>query len=107
MKQELEACGCLIRTKQKWNVEPGKYHVNSSGLKIISAADGLGPVAFAVEEHANLIAAAPELLESLKNAHSCLVAFKFIPGDRNSWEDHDEEVLSDVVAAIAKATGAV
>ena len=101
MKQELEACGCLIRTKQKWNVEPGKYHVNSSGLKIISAADGLGPVAFAVEEHANLIAAAPELLEVLNlcegNISSLLAANH--PKVYGEW-------LNAVRNVIAKATGA-
>ena len=95
MKQELEACGCLIRTKQKWNVEPGKHHVNSSGLKIISAADGLGPVAFVVEDQAELVAAAPELLEV---ARGIIVddMLQYLPA----------EYVAKVRAAIAKATGA-
>ena len=93
MKQELEACGCLIRNKQEWNVEPGKHHVNSSGLKIISAADGLGPVAFVVEDQAALVAAAPELLDALEEAESVLRRIGC-------------DVTADMArTAIAKATG--
>lgn len=47
-----------------------------------------------------------ELLEALKLAKNSLVAFKFMPGHGNSWEEHDEENLKSVDAAITKAEAA-
>ena len=44
-----------------------------------------------------------ELLEALQLAKNSLVAFKFMPGQGNSWEDHDEENLKSVDAAINKS----
>ena len=96
---------------------PGPWKVDGTGMSVYSANERLdfAPMVAAacgnekslsqLRADARLIAAAPEMLEALKLAQSCLVAFKFIPGDRNSWEDYDESALSDVVAAIAKATG--
>lgn len=54
---------------------------------------------------ARLIAAAPMLLEALQHAKDSLVAFKFMPGDNNAWEDHDEATLRAVDAALDAATG--
>lgn len=42
-----------------------------------------------------------QLLEALQRAKNSLVAFKFVPGERNAWEDHDEANLEAVNAAIA------
>ena len=36
------------------------------------------------------------LLEALKRAKDSLVAFKFVPGDANRWEESDEENLAAV-----------
>lgn len=44
-----------------------------------------------------------ELLEALKRAKDSLVAFKFVPGDANRWEESDEENLAAVNSAIAAA----
>lgn len=42
-----------------------------------------------------------ELLESLQCAKNSLVAFKFLPGDANRWEESDEANLAAVDRAIA------
>ena len=44
-----------------------------------------------------------ELLKALKRAKDSLVAFKFVPGDANRWEESDEENLAAVNSAIAAA----
>lgn len=44
-----------------------------------------------------------QLLEALKRAKDSLVAFKFLPGDANRWEESDEENLAAVNSAIAAA----
>ena len=43
------------------------------------------------------------LLEALKRAKGKLVAFKFIPGEANRWEESDEEALAAIDSAIAAA----
>lgn len=57
------------------------------------------------EEIKRLRAINAELLEALEMARDSLVAFKFMPGQNNAWEDHDETHLAMVNAAIAEATG--
>lgn len=52
-----------------------------------------------------LIEAAPDMLEALRQAKNSLVAFKLMPGPCNAWEVHDEANLKAVDEAIAKATG--
>ena len=47
-----------------------------------------------------------ELLKALKRAKDSLVAFKFVPGDANRWEESDEENLAAVNSAIAAAADA-
>ena len=44
-----------------------------------------------------------QLLDALKNARSSLAGFKFIPGESNAWEPHDEQALADADEAIAAA----
>lgn len=74
--------------------------------------DGFESVPFAACKHfdqeanARLIVSAPEMLQALQLAKNSLVAFKFMPGPGNAWEDHDEANLQAVDAAIAKATQA-
>ena len=46
---------------------------------------------------------ADELLKALQLAKNSLVAFKFMPGANNAWEDHDEDNLKAVDAAIEAA----
>lgn len=41
------------------------------------------------------------LLDALQAAKATLVAFKFIRGDANCWEPHDEDHLTKVDAAIS------
>ena len=48
-----------------------------------------------------------DLLEALKRAKDSLVAFKFLPGDANRWEESDEENLAAVNSAIARAEAAL
>lgn len=47
-----------------------------------------------------------ELLEAMKRAKDSLVAFKFVPGDANRWEESDEENLAAVNSAVARAESA-
>ncbi|MGR2678680.1 hypothetical protein [Chromobacterium haemolyticum] len=47
-----------------------------------------------------------QLLEALKLARNSLVAFKFVPGQSNTWEAHDEDHLRTVNSAIAAAKAA-
>lgn len=71
-------------------------------------AQGHKRLEFAAEviaAHERIRDAAPDLLAALQLAKDSLVAFKFIPGAGNAWEDHDEANLQAVDAAIAKATG--
>ena len=43
------------------------------------------------------------LLYALKRAKGTLVAFKFIPGEANRWEESDEEALVAIDSAVAEA----
>lgn len=53
-----------------------------------------------------LHAAAPELLEALKHAHTSLRTFSdHVPDDEKGWTSYDSEVLTSLEAAIAKAEG--
>lgn len=96
---------------------PGEWDVNQFSdldgdfhVQVVLKSNGC-PLAHMYEcgsetkANARLIAAAPELLEALQAAKNSLVAFKFLPGHGNAWEDSDEENLQAVDAAIAKATG--
>jgi hypothetical protein len=58
------------------------------------------------QANARIMASALDLLEALKSAKNTLVAFKFLPGPSNAWEEHDEAALQAVDAAIAKAEAA-
>ena len=65
-------------TPGPWMVEHGgPKPVQSNALYIVSADDGLGPVAFATTANARLIAAAPELAATLdqisRHAHAATV----------------------------------
>lgn len=53
------------------------------------------------EARAQLMTAAPDLLEALKFALECLT------GEKNGWQRgwHDEEPYSNIAQAIKKATG--
>ena len=54
--------------------------------------------------NACLIAAAPELLEALKHAHTSLRTFSdHVPDDEKGWTSYDSEVLTSLEDAIAKA----
>lgn len=48
-----------------------------------------------------------DLLEALKCAKNSLVAFKFLPGDANRWEESDEANLAAVDRGIARAEAAM
>ena len=48
-----------------------------------------------------------DLLEAMKRAKGKLVAFKFIPGEANRWEESDEEALAAIDSAIARAEAAL
>lgn len=49
----------------KWHIEPGLKTIQTQA-RVISADDGLGPVAFATTGYAHLVVAAPEPLEALQ-----------------------------------------
>jgi hypothetical protein len=89
---------------------PGPWHVSMSGAyqRVYAKNDG-GEIAVAemrslagyrphweTKANANLIAAAPELLEALK---------AYVANDANQQLD-DDEMYANAVAAIRKATGA-
>lgn len=42
------------------------------------------------------------LIEALRAAKNTLVAFKFLPGEANRWEEHDEDNLALVDTALAQ-----
>lgn len=50
-------------TKGPWVVEAGGPRLINTHARVISAADGLGPVAYATGENARLIASAPRMYE--------------------------------------------
>lgn len=47
-----------------------------------------------------------QMLAALKQAKNSLLAFKLMPGQSNAWEEHDEENLVAINAAIAAAEAA-
>jgi hypothetical protein len=55
------------------------------------------------EANARLIAAAPEMLEALESAESCIVTFVAV----NGWPEPNgsRDILNEVQAAIARAKG--
>jgi hypothetical protein len=77
------------------------------GLSLPKSSQSIADKAAA--ELRRLYALNGELLEALQLAKNSLIAFKFMPGQGimpgqgNSWEDHDEENLKSVDAAITKA----
>lgn len=105
-------------TPGEWIVKPWAVcdkdgAIDSCGTQVVARlpnGDEVGIFSSAVEgddlADLHLIAAAPKLLEALQKAKNSLVAFKFMPGPGNAWEDSDEANLNAVDAAIAKATGA-
>lgn len=57
-------------------------------------------------EDARLIAAAPELLEALKEAHRALMFYEWYNNPKSGWASSDNVTVRGMVdAAIAKATG--
>jgi hypothetical protein len=54
------------------------------------------------EKHSGLRADEREALEAAKNS---LVAFKFMPGPNNAWEEHDEQNLQLVESALTSEQG--
>jgi len=80
-------------TPGPWMVEHGgPKPVQSNALYIVSADDGLGPVAFATTANARLIAAAPDLLAALEKA-----------ADYMGEMGYPEDILEHARAALAKA----
>ncbi|MDE2098916.1 MAG: hypothetical protein KGL39_16805 [Patescibacteria group bacterium] len=78
-------------TPGPWTIEAGGAKLIQTTCMVISADDGLGPVAYTTKDNARLIAAAPELLAALN-------AMLSNPNDPRCWANGR--------AAIAKATGA-
>ena len=81
-----------------WQIESGGARLINTQAHVISASDGLGPVAYSTGSNARLIAAAPDLLEALQHI------------ERLSRKANDSMVnvpamLGNIArAAIAKAT---
>jgi len=92
-------------TPGPWTIESKEKRINTTAL-IISASDGLGPVAFATKANACAIAALPDLLEAAKN-----VLWKLNHNgdpDINPGPvkiDRDDVVIRHLQAALAKAEG--
>ncbi len=85
------------RTPGPWSIESmTARHVNTNAI-VISADDGLGPVAYSTTANAKLICAAPELLAALQDLLK--VASVRIDDPRIAQWDAAR-------AAIDKATGA-
>lgn len=89
-------------TPGPWHVEPGKKPVNTD-CRIISASDGLGPVAFATDENARLIAAAPTQHDVLCRAYKLLANVTHQWPGRHTPEG--QKLLVDMRDAIALGDG--
>lgn len=96
-------------TKGPWVVEAGGPRLVNTHACVISAADGLGPVAYSTREYARLVAAAPDLLAACQAQHHAidvlmarLIALdpEFMPTKSTIWP-----ALVAGSDAIAKATG--
>ncbi len=86
-------------TPGPWAIESmSAKHVNTHAI-VISADDGLGPVAYATSANARLIAAAPTMLLALRRA---VLALAFASETSKAMRD-DYEFISKV---IEEATGA-
>jgi hypothetical protein len=86
---------------------PWRYWHEDGYCGELNAPNGSLIAAFESEPHeanARLIAAAPDLLEALQNAHALLQATLFIIND-NEARDIAKQQLDANRAAIAKATG--
>lgn len=104
-------------TPGEWVVKSWTEHdkagaIESCGDQVVARlpnGDEVGIFTTALEGESladlRLIAAAPDMAAALQLAKNSLVAFKFMPGPGNAWEDSDEANLQAVDAAIAKATG--
>lgn len=88
-----EVCGQFVRTSFRHG-EPG-----AAGLMIADVRFGIWPPA-QHEANARLIAAAPALLEALKLAREICE-----DAEKDTYMDVPEEVLSQIDAALAQATG--
>lgn len=85
-------------TKGPWVVEAGGPRLVNTHACVISAGDGLGPVAYSTREYAHLIAAAPDMLKALRRA---VLALAFAAESSEAMRDD----YNAVSAAITKATG--
>jgi hypothetical protein len=85
-------------TPGKWEVEKGGARLIQTTACVISANDGLGPVAYATTINAQLIAASPDLIKALR------IVSPLIPAMLNfAWINEKE--AESIRAAIAKAEG--
>jgi hypothetical protein len=97
-------------TPGPWIVNDDDTGMNDSGTiesqsGVVIAPDIYGKNSKEAEANARLIASAPELLETLKHAHTSLRTFsKSVPKREQDWTFFDSDVLEAIENAIAKAT---
>ncbi len=82
-------------TPGPWQIESGGARLINTQAHVISASDGLGPVAYSTGSNARLIAAAPDLLEALQ---------RMVAAWGSGFDEGDSPSLDKARAAIAKAT---
>lgn len=57
-----------MHTKGPWTIEPGGERLIHTKALVVSAGDGLGPVAFVTRDNAPLVVAAPDMYAALAYA---------------------------------------
>lgn len=90
-------------TKGPWVVEAGGPRLINTHARVISAADGLGPVAYATGENARLVSAAPDLLDALWSIKTRLL--DAIKAGCTAEEAYDSFYQDLIEEALVKATG--
>jgi len=86
-------------TEGPWKVSGRQKKTEIGGFSVIAPSGGSAIAYVAYDDDASLIAAAPELLDALKETTGPLMAY-----NGYGWPDRDK-VIERVRAAIAKAEG--
>lgn len=99
-----EAIKVMADRQKPWNGTVFQQGVDDQAAALVALT--FGATVDECVQAAVLIAAAPELLEALKEAHRALMFYEWYNNPKSGWASSDNVTVRGMVdAAIAKATG--